>query len=47
MRIVFVGPAGKPPVDQPAKVGQIAVNQTTNEKWFVNSKLQWQRTQGK
>lgn len=46
MRIVFVGPEGQPPNDQPAETGTTAINQDTNELWFVNSGLRWQKVIG-
>lgn len=43
LSIVFAGAKGATPTTSPTVAGQYAINQSTNELWFVNSSLAWQQ----
>lgn len=43
---VFAASAGTVPPYSPLNIGQEAINQTTNESWFVNQSFQWQQEVG-
>lgn len=43
---VFAAVAGTVPPFAAISVGQDALNETTNEQWFVNSSYEWQQTIG-
>jgi len=43
---IFAAAANTVPTTSPAAKGMIAINESTNEQWFVNSSLTWQQSVG-